>query len=191
MKKILVVAFCLMVGGSVSAQEEAVVDNVQEGAAATIVEAPAADSAIVTAPQEAEAPAPDVAEESETAIVPEVVAEEAAVEGTTPSMPLVEQPVVSGVVAPTPCTGCGQAMPAMNYDAGMSYVPSVTYAQAAPCTGCGTSAMAAPAMAAPVVAAPATAPATYCCNPAPTRQRFRNRTTLRDRRNSRRNPCCN
>jgi hypothetical protein len=185
MKKILVVAFCLLVGSSVSAQEEAVVGDVQDGAAATIVDAPIADSAIISAPQEVEAPAPVVvAEDSETAIAPEVVSDAAVVEGTTETMPLTEASVVSGFGAAVPCTGCGQAQPVMNYNAGMGYVTGgATYAQAAPYTDYGTSVMAAPA-----------APVAECCDSGTSRQGFRSRvstrTSFRDRRNSRRNPCC-
>lgn len=186
MKKFLVVAFCMVLGTSVSAQEEAVVGDVQDNAAATIVEAPVTESSIVSAPQESETPAPIVVgEDSEAIIAPEVVGDAAVVEGTTEMMPLTEASVVSGgYVEAAPCTGCAQIAPVMNYDTGMGYVVGgATYAQAVPCSGC----------------VQAAAPVYACCDDGGSRRqrtvsirsRVSTRTSLRDRRASRRNPCCN
>ena len=180
MKKFLVVAFCLVVGTSVSAQETEVVGDVQDNAASTIVEAPV-DSTFVAAPQESETPVP--VQDSEIVAPPEAGSESTIVEGTTEMMPLTDATVITdGYVDAVPCDGCGQALSVMNYPI------TATYAQAAPCNGCGQSVIAA-----------TPAPVNACCNNSTSRpqvvSRFRSRvstrTSLRDRRASRRNPCCN
>ncbi len=179
MKKFLVVAFCLVVGTSVSAQETTVVSDVQDKAASTIIEAPAVESTVVSAPQESEAPV--LVQDSEMVAAPEADSESTIVEGTTDMMPLTDAMVVTdGYVDAAPCNGCGQAISVMNYPA--------TYAPTAPCTNCG-----------PAVIAATPAPVNACCNNGTSRpqvvsgfrNRVRTRTSLRDRRASRRNPCCN
>ena len=169
MKKILAVAFCLLIGTTVSAQEEEKVADQIQDAASEIVEAPVAESDIVAAPQEGEAPTPveDSEMESEAPVEGQVI------EGYAPPAAAAAPPAPGAVMEGSPCTGCGTA-PVMSYSPYASYAPAApafTYAQATPC--CGTTVAAAPA-----------APATYCCCPPAKRQRFRSR------RAARRNPCC-